>query len=301
MRAGARAGRACGFSMRSVSYFVDDSGRLWDINSSQLRAELYGFAAADSFPEYVVKNLGFVRIDRRGPSATVWLRPATVAQMAVAHLMYWLVDEKIERVLVNSYVDGAWQHAMVGAAEKSFTALAALISAAAHTEPTKDAVIACSTSLTDLPASSPLADALQLWREMGGDWRRLASRSDLGAVFGDRYALFERRGERDFVLKQFGDGLPDCAKVWLGQAIGMPIHDHPDPRYGWSCTASYRKVLDSSEPELQDVDAYVSWPGAQRQRRRYKRLLLPLSAGDRCNYLLSATAEDGTIDLRAAS
>ena len=120
--------------MANRSILVDDSGRLWDINSFDLRSELNGFVAGDLFPAYVVKNLGFVRIDPRGQSATVWLRPATVASPALTRMVSWVSDEKIERVLVNSLVDGAWQHAMVGATEKLFTSIAGLISAKARVD-----------------------------------------------------------------------------------------------------------------------------------------------------------------------
>lgn len=283
--------------MASVSFLIDDAGRLWDIDSFQLRAELDGFAAGSVFPDYVVKNLGFVRVDRRGQSATIWLRPATVAPIALAELMYWLVDGKFERVLVNSFLHDAWQHTMVGAAEKSFTSLATMLSSAAHLELSQEAVIARSSSVSRMPADSPLTHALQLWWETSGDWHKMQAR-DFGTIVKARYSLFERQGG-SFFVHGYGTGLPDCAKAWFEKAVGSPVHDHPDQRYGLSCLVNYRTVLDNGQPELQEIDALVSWPGNVRQRRRYKRLLLPLSIGQRLGYLLSATAEDISIDLRS--
>jgi len=287
--------------MTGASFLIDDSGRLWSVDSHRLRAELYGFAAGDDFSAYVVKNLGFVRIGKRGASANVWLRPATVAPAAIAQTIYWLVDERIERVLVNTYINGTWQHTVVGDVERNFPMLATCLSAASSLEQRNESVIARPVRIAELAAQSPLARAIQLWADAEGDWCRLAPQNEIASAVGHRYSLFERSGVRNFVLREFGDGMPDCAQVWLEKAIGEPLHGHPDQHYGWSCVESYGRTLDSGQPKIELVDAYVTWPGATRQRRRYARLLLPLTYRSGWKYLLSATAEDGGIDLRAAS
>lgn len=286
--------------MAVVSYLFDDAGRIWDTGSSQLRSDLDGFEVGD-FPEYVVRNMGFIRVDRRRSSATIWLRPETVALTALDGVASWLGDEKIDRVLVNSYSDGRWQHRIMAPAPSgAYAALRQLQPSAPALPDQADHTIARVVDTTEIPAKSPLAQALALWRDTGGNWRKLALVSGLGAAVQHRYTLFEIHGDRSFVLRGFGGGLPGCAKTWMEKTVGSCIYDHPDRSYIWSCVDSYRKVVETGEPELQEIDAFVSWPGAERQRRRYRRLLLPLSDGSRSMYLLSVTAEDASIDLRAA-
>lgn len=293
------AGTFCGLEMTNPSFLVDDDGKLWAADSGQLRYDLDGFGVRN-FPDYVVKNLGFIRIDRRGQSATIWLRPETVATSALVQVVDWLSGQRIERVLVNSYADGTWHPQIMGAApSNSYAQLAAMLASSQAPGPRGDRVLARLVPLSALSENSPLWRATKLWRDTGGNWRKLAVVSGLGAAVQHRYTLFEVHGNRNFVLQGYGSGLPKCAQSWMEGAVGSPIHDHPDQTYIGDCVSSYTRVLESGQPELQEVDAFVSWPDTEPQRRRYKRLVLPLSDDNRLVYLLSVTAEDTSIDLRA--
>jgi hypothetical protein len=285
--------------MTNPSILVDDDGNPWSSDSSQLRFEIDGFGVRN-FPDYVVKNMGFVRIDRRGQSATVWLRPETVAPSALTKAVDWLSSERIERVLVNSYANGTWHPQIMGAAAShSYASLVAILASSPSPGLRENRVLARFIPLSRLPKNSPLWRATKLWQDSGGDWRKLAVVSGLGAAVAHRYTLFEVHGKRNFVLQGYGSGLPKCAQSWMVKAMGSPIHDHPDQSYIGDCVSSYTKVVESGQPALQDVDAYVSWPDTEPQRRRYKRLVLPLSDDNRLVYLLSVTAEDTSINLRA--
>ena len=287
--------------MAVVSYLVDDAGRIWDTGSSQLRSELDAFGI-QNFPDYVIKNLGFIRLEGRGKSATIWLRPETVSPAALDCVINWLSAEQIDRVLVNAYENKSWHHQILAPAHAgSYSALLYLRKDwPANSEP-RSRVLARSIDAMRLPSDSPLVRALTMWRAAGGDWRNLARVSGFGAAVQHRYTLFEISGDRSFVLRGFGGGLPSYAKTWAEKTLNSCIYDHPDLGYIWSVVSSYREVVKNGQPELEEVDAVVSWPGAERQRRRYLRLLLPLSEEGCFIYLLSVTAEDSNINLRAVS
>jgi len=109
--------------MQSSSYFIDDNGGLWESNSYRLRSELNGLASGELFSEYVLKNLGFVRLSQQPKSVAVRFRPETVSRLAFVRLLHWLTDEKPDRVLLSTYTDGSWQHAMIGKNARAFDAV----------------------------------------------------------------------------------------------------------------------------------------------------------------------------------
>jgi hypothetical protein len=286
--------------MLSTSLLIDDSGAFWDSASSELRFELSGFGAGDAFPDYVVKNLGFVRVDKRYRSATVRFRPDTVAPLAFARLMYWLAEEEFDRVAVSAYEGGAWRNFLHGEKLGAFRAISALVNASQRDGNVGSEVMSRPAVPSSLTEDCPLLRAIEVWRKVGGDWSRLPDVEAFRTVLSDRFVLFECQSAGDFVVRDFGQGLPDCAKTWLERAKGQRVQDQPDRRYGWSCALAYERAIRRLEPDLQDVDALVEWPGHGKQRRRYKRLLLPFVVNARPAYLLSGTAEDTRIDLRAA-
>lgn len=266
-----------------------------------LRSELQGIGADTDFVDYTIKNLGFVGIERRSATAaTIKFRPQTIAPMAFAALVHWLSENRLARMLVTTYVRGDWQHSLHGGTLAAYHAITGAIRSAERDGNFDDAVLSRPAELELLREDSPLHRAILYWRTRGGEWDQRRSLSELGKILSGRFVLFEMRAGGDFVVRDFGDGLPDCAKSWLRWAIGQRVQDQPDKQYGWSCALAYEASVQRWEPALQDVDALVQW-SSKRQRRRYKRLLLPFVAGEyRPTYLLSASAEDTSIDLRPA-
>ncbi|MCL4767328.1 MAG: hypothetical protein KJZ80_13940 [Hyphomicrobiaceae bacterium] len=287
--------------MAGQSLLVDDSGRFWDSDSSVLRSQLQAFGADTDFVDYLIRNLGFVGIRRRSDAAAaIRFRPQTIAPMAFARLIHWMSEERLSRMLISTYVNGDWQHTLHGRTLAAYHAIAASLRSADRDGNFGHDILSRPTEVSVLPLDSPLRVAVEHWRSIGGEWSRLGGLSELGRIFSDRYVLFELRAGGDFVVRDFGEGLPDCATDWLRLAIGQRVQDQPDRQYGWACALAYEASAMHRRPVLQDVDAYVYWRRA-RQHRRYKRLLLPFAIDDSSppTYLLSATAEDTSIDLRS--
>mgnify|MGYP005849731117 CR=1 FL=1 len=267
-----------------------------------MRSELLCIGAAFDFVDYAIKNLGFVGVSRRSStSATIRLRPQTVAPMAFARLIHWLSEERFARMLVSTYTLAGWTHALHGSTLAAYRAITAEMRAADRDGNFDHDVLSRPAPISMLPEGNPLRTAFEYWRSVGGEWGGDGRLSQLGQILSNRYVLFEMRAGGEFVVREFGDGLPDCAVDWLRWAIGQRVQDQPDKQYGWSCALAYEASIQRGEPALQDVDAYVQWLKRERQRRRYKRLLLPFVTGSSVpSYLLSASVEDPSIDLRSA-
>jgi hypothetical protein len=60
-------------------------------------------------------------------------------------------------------------------------------------------------------------------------------------------------------------------------------------------------VLSTGEPNLEDVDAVITWPQQPRISYRYRRLVLPFKGTQDSTLLLGATLVDPNIDLRVKS
>jgi hypothetical protein len=278
---------------------IDDQGTFWDSSSPKLQAALETSLTGKDLAEYCVKNLGYVAAKPGDSSHQVWLRPSHVAPTALAAALYWLGDQKSARLGVSYYVDKQWAHEIHGSNDMALKGIIARVNSAQAQR--QDAVRTRRRAPQGLPASHPLRYSLEQWRasfgRSSGDQLEDAKRH---AVNGRYILLHAPSSSPRIIIKEVGPGMPAGAKHWLSRAVGMRIEDQPDTVYGRLCADIYRHVKDRAQPILDDVDAFVEWPGLGRQRRRYQRLILPFQAkgGDVYVYLLGTSLEDPRIDLR---
>src|SRR5262249_4680798 len=149
--------------MSNTSLLIDDSGAFWDTASSELRFELTGFGAGEAFPDYVIKNLGFVRVDKRYRSASIKFRPDTVAPLAFARLMYWLAEEELDRVAVSAYKEGVWRDFLHGQKLGAFRAISSLVNSSERDGNVASEVLSRPSMVASLPEDCPLLRAVTLW------------------------------------------------------------------------------------------------------------------------------------------
>jgi hypothetical protein len=88
---------------------LDNRGYVWDAHSPKLALSLGSPIAGEALVDFVVRNLGYVALDRVGASARVRLRPAIAARRAIDSLIQQLRERPLERVMVSAF-DGSWQH-----------------------------------------------------------------------------------------------------------------------------------------------------------------------------------------------
>jgi hypothetical protein len=276
---------------------IDDQGKLWDSCSGNLQAALETRLSGQDLAEYCIKNLGFVAAKRGASSLQVWLRPTHVAPIALAAVPFWLAEQKSARISVSCYRDHRWSHEIHGSIEAAIQAIVAAVNSA-HAQ-RQDAVRSRRQEPDRLPNSSPLRASLEHWVASLGRLPRGELERVTGQVVDRRYiVLYAPSWSSRIVIREVGPGMPACAKQWLSRAIGMRFEDQPDTAYGHVCADAYRQAKDRGQPILDDVDAFVEWPGFGRQRRRYRRLVLPFQAAGGDVYLLGTSLEDPRIDLR---
>jgi hypothetical protein len=276
---------------------IDDQGKLWDSCSGKLQAALETRLSGQDLAEYCIKNLGFVAVKQGDSSLQVWLRPTHVAPIALAAVLFWLAEQKTARTGVSCYGDHGWSHAIHGSIQAAIQAIVAAVNSA-HAQ-RQDAVRSLRQEPDRLPNSSPLRASLEHWVASLGQLPRGELERVTGQVVDSRYIVLHAPSwSPRIVIREVGQGMPECAKQWLSRAIGMRLEDQPDTAYGGVCADAYRQAKDRGQPILDDVDAFVEWPGFGRQRRRYRRLILPFQGAGGDVYLLGTSLEDPRIDLR---
>lgn len=276
---------------------IDDQGKLWDCCSTKLQFALETRLSGHDLAEYCVKNLGFVAAKQGDTGLQVWLRPSHVAPVALAAVLFWLAEQKSARIGVSRYGDHRWSHEIHPSREMAIQAIVALVNSAQAQR--QDAVRSRSQEPISLPTSSPLRPSLEHWLASLGRLHHGRLESVTCHAAENRYILLHAPSSSSRILiKEVGQGMPACAKHWLSRGIGMRLEDQPDTSYGRLCAKAYREAKDRRQPVLDEIDAVVDWPDFGRQRRRYRRLILPFQATNGDVYLLGTSFEDPRIDLR---
>jgi hypothetical protein len=276
---------------------IDDQGKLWDCCSTSLQFALETRLSGRDLAEYCVKNLGFVAAKQGDTALQVWLRPSHVAPVALAAVLFWLAEQKSARIGVSCYGDHRWSHEIHPSREMAIQAIVALVNSA-HAQ-RQDAVRSRSQEPVTLPTSSPLRPSLEHWLTSFGRLHRGRLESVTCHAAEGRYILlYAPSSSSRIIIKEVGQGMPAGAKHWLSRGIGMRLEDQPDTAYGGLCAKAYRRAKDRRQPILDEIDAIVEWPGFGRQRRRYRRLILPFQGTNGDVYLLGTSFEDARIDLR---
>lgn len=279
---------------------IDDRGQLNDNASYGLRDLIRFPMAEQGIIDYAVRNLGFACLVRHPSGVNIRLRPDILSPAAFAALMYWLADNVHARVVLSSFADG-WRHEFLG---NSVVARRRLIGRLQRTlaDRAKD-FLSAKIDLRRLRADNPLSSLLRLQSDLRLQTDLERVRVQLDHQLRGRYTIMTMAGETPQVLiERVGYGFDTPTNYWLGRAIGSRVEDAPDAAFGQWASDSYREVLRSGQPALDDVDVIVAWPNVGRRRYTYRRLLLPIGTAAATKgeppRLLCATLKSPRVDLR---
>ena len=286
---------APGGVMSSGEWVFDDMGVRHAVGSHSLRSMLPALYYRGDLAADLVRNLGFISLGTRQKHVVVRLRTEVVSSVALVALLYWLADNRPQRVIVESVSDGR-------PAELFLTGHLAIAHLVKVTQE-KSLPLRLrdfTGSIDRLPRDSAFQGLLQVWAEGG--------RTDVNALI--KFAV-ENLAQRYFVFKPtsgqslfheigFGAQVPDPS--WRAMALNTAVTRQPDTDYWAWVNQHHRMVLESQAPHLSDVEAEIYWPSVGWVKRDYTRFLLPC---DRCNgeqFLFSAnTTKRLTGDRRMAS
>lgn len=220
------------------------------------------------------------------------LCPVHIRECTLSALMYWLADQRIERVVLAIF-DGAWAHEVLPTRRLAQRRIIGLVSAARCNR--EGRLLSRPADFASLAQGHPMR-ALLAECDAGLDKSRVADILRNG--LRDRFTAVQVRGSGELVVVDMGDGYGGYQAVQRKSLINARVEDQPDYDYGRWVANGYRQVIDRGKPVLEDVDAIVAWPQGPPVRHRYKRLVIPAGRGDEA-WLLSASLEDIAIDLRS--
>jgi hypothetical protein len=276
-------------------WIIDDKGDIWPGSSGFLRQLLFCELSEPHFSQYLITNLGFIALHERDAGASIRLRPQVVSPLAVVGLAYWLSDRRIERVALSS-LGSEWQHRIFASRQSCMQCLLSMV----EREPPDHGqnFLSTSKSFAELRPGTPLDAIHRKWRtdpEVGDEDAFLA---DCQFRFRGRFTVTRPQDDR-VVIHRIGPGYCSYNATWLSIAEGHPHEDGPDYRYGRWVAHAHHRVLNTSAPALDDVDAIIERPRGGPNRVCYTRLILPFRRRNGGIWLLSASTLDSRIDLRA--
>jgi hypothetical protein len=275
---------------------IDDQGELWDGQSRRLRTAFDSPYSGGEFIAYAVANLGFVAINIYGASCQVRLRPAFVADATHASLNQWLDLSRNERVVLT-WLDGDWKDELLRPPQMVKKRLDDLITAGRGVKP--EDYLSRKLRTDELHPASPIGQIVRDWPRFAIPSGQQALMTLLQATLGDRFIVVKQERQRNrLVFHEFGDGLFPHYDTWKTCAVGAPMEELPDRRYGKWAAKGYYETLAGKEPHIEEVDAIVNWPHAGRARLRYKRLIVPICDASGPPMLLGGSILDNRVDLR---
>lgn len=258
-----------------LDLIVDDNGRVWRTGSRELLDSLHVAGLQHDLTQYLIRNLGFVRLHTTRSGVRITLRPRFLTKAAFEALVFQMVSLESERFVIE-IADASGVIEIIPGVEDAAARLADLASVGGNI--TRKDFHREEISLHRLrgsPRMAPLMGLLQRWRRAKGNLR-----TDLATEFGDpallgRATVMRMTGESRGVIEYCGDGFTWSEASWRHAMVGHDASGHPDPQYGQNFWAGYLETQRTQAPRLELIEALIRVPGYPARRSRYERLLLP--------------------------
>jgi hypothetical protein len=276
---------------------IDDQGELWRGDSRKLRIAFDSPYSGGEFCEYAIKNLGFVAINLYGLSCQVRLRPKFIGEKTHKSLIDWLRRGKMQRVVLSVF-EKEWRDELVHSKQIEGR-LEALLPTST---PARPGDFLCKP----MPVES--LDARPKLRDVVASWPYLSKHHDaeslirlLRSLMDERFVILTpSQSDGRLVFSQISDHIYKEYETWRSCAVGAPVEEQPDRKFGrWVANAYYDTAKDMT-PRHDAVDVIMNLPSTGRSRLRYRRMIFPMPVtGSRL--LVGGSLFDAAIDLRVAN
>lgn len=279
---------------------IDDAGRERQWPGAN-RGVAFGYRDPDfDFPDYAVRNLGYVAVAARHGAIRIRMRPVFVGHRTLDALLAHLARHETMRVAI-SYLDAAWNHEVSGDGRSAQARLRTIVEACARKERGQPFIAARRNIAGVLhKAGEPLAPVLRRWLD-GAPPEGLPAFLDSCRLY-DRTMIVERQRDTGrFVFRHSGQNIRLYDPVWAGTAVGRHVEDQPDPAYGTWIAGACRAIDDCQVPRYELVTAHVNRPGAAAGQWRYERLMLPWRSADARRFVVSVSLRDQSQNDRQAA
>ena len=260
--------------------------------------QLLRFPSSGQFNNYLVKSRGYVIVSLRNKSIAVHLRPSIVGDRAYAALMYAVADLRPERVFIR-YFDTDWRYEIQSTGHAAILRITRLLNLAnAQRQPIHRRELC----LREGQLSESWQGILNAWERQLATTETNQFIARVDVLTGGRFVTFERDTACGaYRFGDFGKRVPPWARLQLRKQKGTRLEEGHDRAFHRFCSAIFTDVSASRRPKMDQVDALTTWPGFGTLRRRYNRLMLPYIDSANRDWLLSATVEDSSINLRSSA
>lgn len=274
-------------------WLVDARGEVRGICDPQLHAVWKYSSAPEDFARYAVTNLGFARMTMGSRGIRVAWRPTFTVQETLAGLVLWLRSQAEARVLVSSLqID--W-HLQICPTITVATEL--ILDKFQTAECDREGFFqAQRRNLESLPPGDNLGALFKTLSEKQFSCGVIELWDVLSLHADRRFILTKGAGERGPLrVMTWGSGYRRFSTPWIDRIRGKSFEDQPDKAYARWASETYKQVLSTGEPVLEDVEASTWCPGQGRRLVRYTRLLAPLKIKDQGLFILSTAKPIGNI------
>jgi hypothetical protein len=274
-----------------LDFLINDGGETFPAGSQALRRSVAGFAVGDGFSQYAICNLGYVGGRKLRAGLQLFFRPESMSPEAFSTALFCLSDMSgTNRVVLSTWRKTGFLDQIFSSNTAAQQGLSARF--AANRSQLRERL------RRRIVSSDAAPDAL---RRCISHWDASFAPETMIQVVRhyceDRFVAFGRSTE-GFLLYSYGNNNPAHAMSWYEGSVGKPLRKNLDREYSWFCNESYRAALTQRRPLLEAVDARVLTPN-QELRRRYYRIVLPLTSADH-SFVVVATVENRDIELCVA-
>jgi len=268
-------------------FLLDDKGESWPIHGHGLRIALGSDRSGDALADFVVRNMGFIRITPSKQSTWLDLNPDAVAPEALTGLLFWVHDNPEHRLVLRTVGSGPPMvvrrreeiHAVIGdlmcrrLGTKTVSASRFLRTRVPHDRSAFGKRLG--NARTILASSDrPYRQLKQLENLFDGFITMSVFDADTGGYrinyMGERYGMFDAS--------------------FCSQAEGKTFEATHDQAYGQWVAQAHDELREKTEPVTEVIHAKIEWPRRPIREFNYSRLLLPvwLPSGDHA--IIGATA-----------
>ena len=278
------------------SWIVDDGGQLWDAASPALRQHLGCDLVGGDINGYLVRNLGYIRIEFDGKACRLFVNPSTMTDAAFATLVYHVSEQTFTSVDLSLFHKG-WEELHFASLQEAFDEIMRHVRMRTITR--HERFMSERRVLDDLTGDHPLARLHQLWRALSGRFDSQSYRDALSSLVDARYMVVSADQETsNLYFSEVGRGIRFYDHFWHVRTVGLRLQDQPDYDLGQWVSDAYRDTIVSDVPRLDNVDIIASRPRQDPVRIRYTRVMLPLQGEGPNKQVLSASFLDDSVDLR---
>lgn len=275
----------------ATSFKIDEKG---DIALCEDVAMISGAGMRYAGAPRDVVEAGHIWWSAREGYLRVCLRPSVTSTHAYDRLLGWLATRGSSRVHVCWWYQNQWWHEIVGSPQLAAAAIEKLITL--HGGGSDGLLRSRLKNPGTVQRMKPFAAAFDLWRSASDPVDGTSILTQIEASVGGCYVVWGLDESGDYIAHHVGPGLSEGVQRWFLGNIGEPIGVLPNVDLARNCRRAYSEVIDTFTPRVDEIDTFVRWPGKDRQRVSYHRLILPFRSDQRM-WLVAASVLDSNIDL----